>query len=144
MLDPQNLINISGGLVAEPELVASGKIAKFRLAVDYAGSDKETDNNSGYFDVTYYLKDTSGNTTKNATFVSTQIESSKMKKGTFVNIIGRLVQERWKQDDQPKSRVVIVAEHVAYASRSGAPKSSDSTTSQSSQESAPAAVPTSF
>ena len=40
MLDPQNLVTISGGLIAEPEMVADGKIAKIRLAVDYAGSEK--------------------------------------------------------------------------------------------------------
>lgn len=143
MLDPQNLITISGGLVDEPELVASGKIAKIRLAVDYAGSDKDTDNNSGYFDVTYYLKDNNGFASKNASFVATQIESSKMKKGTSVTIVGRLVQERWKQDDQRKSRVVIVAEHIAYAPRSNS-KSSDSSTTSSNSESSASSIPTSF
>lgn len=142
MLDPQNLINISGGLVDEPELVASGKIAKMRLAVDYAGSEKDSNNNSGYFDVTYYLKDNTGFTSKNASFVATQIEQSKMKKGTTLNIVGRLVQERWKQDEQSRSRIVIVAEHIGYGVRSNSTKtSSESTTSDNG---AVAAVPTSF
>jgi len=87
MLDPQNLVTISGGLIAEPEIVANGKIAKIRLAVDYAGSEKDSDNNSGYFDVTYYLKDNNGYTTKNASFVGAQIDAGKMKKGTTVAII---------------------------------------------------------
>jgi len=142
MLDPQNLINISGGLVDEPELVASGKIAKMRLAVDYAGSEKDSNNNSGYFDVTYYLKDNSGFTSKNASFVATQIEQSKMKKGTTLNIVGRLVQERWKQDEQSRSRIVIVAEHIAYGARSNSAKSSSDTSS--TDNGAPAAVPASF
>ena len=30
------------------------------------------------------------------------------------------MQERWKQDDQNKNRVVIVAEHVSYAATAGA------------------------
>lgn len=149
MLDPQNLVTISGGLIADPEMVANGKIMKVRLGVDYAGSDKDSDNNSGYFDVVYYLKDGNGFVNKNASFVNSQVEASKMKKGSTVSIIGRLVQERWKQDDQNRSRIVIVAEHLTYGQRAGA--KGDSTTSSSSSNSsatsAPAAntsIPTSF
>ena len=65
MLDPQNLVTISGGFVADPEIV-NGKILKARLGVDYAGSEKDSDNNSGYFDVVYYLKDNSDFVNKNA------------------------------------------------------------------------------
>lgn len=147
MLDPQNLITISGGLVDEPELVASGKIAKMRLAVDYAGSEKDGNNNSGYFDVTYYLKDNNGFSSKNASFIAGQIDQSKMKKGTSVTVVGRLVQERWKQDDQSRSRIVIVAEHMTYAARSGSSKSNDSSSSSSTsntESAAAATVPTSF
>ena len=38
MLDPQNLVTISGGFVADPEVVNDGRILKARLGVDYAGS----------------------------------------------------------------------------------------------------------
>lgn len=141
MIDPNNLINITGGLVADPELV-NGKILKIRIGVDYSGSDKDTDNNSGYFDVVYYLKDNSGFVSKNATFVGTQIDQSKLKKGSTISIVGRLVQERWKQDDQARSRIVIVAEHLTYSGRS-AKTSSDSTPKASSAQSS-ASVPSSF
>ena len=57
MIDPKNLINISGGIIADPELIADGKIMKARIGVDYAGSEKDSDNNSGYFDIVFYLKD---------------------------------------------------------------------------------------
>lgn len=146
MLDPQNLVTISGGLIADPELVANGKIMKIRLGVDYAGSEKDSDNTSGYFDVVYYLKDNSGFVNKNASFINTQIESGKMKKGTTVSIIGRLVQERWKQDDQNRSRIVLVAEHMTYGQRAAAKGDSSSSTATASA-SAPAAnssIPTSF
>lgn len=145
MLDPQNLVTISGGLITEPELVASGKIAKIRLAVDYAGSEKDSDNNSGYFDVTYYLKDNNGFTSKNASFVAAQIDANKMKKGTTVSIIGRLLQERWKQDDSSRNRIVIIAEHMTYGQRSSS-KSDSSTSSSSSNDSSKEAssVPNSF
>lgn len=143
MIDPKNLINISGGVVADPELI-NEKIAKFRLAVDYAGSEKGSDNNSGYFDVVYYLKDSSGFTSKNASFVHSQISDSKVKKGSRLNIVGRLVQERWKQDDQNRSKIVIVAEHIAYASSAtsnGAKASSESSATVSTSNSS---VPDSF
>lgn len=148
MLDPQNLVTISGGLIADPEMVANGKIMKVRLGVDYAGSDKDSDNTSGYFDVVYYLKDNNGFINKNASFVNSQVEASKMKKGSTVSIIGRLVQERWKQDDQSRSRIVIVAEHMTYGQRAGAKSDGQSSSgSASSSNSAPAAntsIPTSF
>ena len=48
MIDPRNLINLTGGVVTDVELI-NDKIAKFRLAVDYAGSEKGSDNTSGYF-----------------------------------------------------------------------------------------------
>lgn len=112
MLDPKNTIVITGGVVQDPELV-NGNILKLRLAVDYAGSEKNTQNNSGYFDVTYYLND-EGN--RNATFVKSQIDDGKMKKGSQVQIVGRLVQERWSAEDGGgRSRVVIVAEALTYA-----------------------------
>lgn len=141
MIDPNNLINITGGLVADPELV-NGKILKIRIGVDYSGSDKDTDNNSGYFDVVYYLKDASGFVSKNATFVGTQLDQSKLKKGSTISIVGRLVQERWKQDDQSRSRVVIVAEHLTYSGRS-AKSSSDAAPKATSSQST-TSVPSSF
>jgi hypothetical protein len=145
MLDPQNLVTISGGLVADPEMVANGKIMKCRLGVDYAASDKDSDNNSGYFDLTYYLKDNSGYVNKNATFVGSQIDAGKMKKGTSVSIIGRLVQERWKQDGNSRSRIVIVVEHMTYGQRSSSKSDSSGTTSAaSSNNSEAASIPSSF
>ena len=143
MIDPKNLINITGGVVTDPELV-NDKIAKFRLAVDYAGSEKDSDNNSGYFDITYYLKDSSGFVSKNASFLHGQISGSNIKKGTKLNIVGRLVQERWKQEGQNRSKVVIVAEHVSYASTNTNGKSSASSSTNESASVGASSVPDSF
>jgi len=142
MLDPQNMVNISGGLVADPEMV-NGKIFKSRIGVDYAGSEKDSNNNSGYFDVVYYLKDKDGFVNKNASFVAAQVDQGKMKKGSTVSLIGRLVQERWKQDGQSRSRVVVVVEHLTYANTGKSTKSSADSTSDSSTEKA-ASIPSSF
>jgi single-stranded DNA-binding protein len=143
MLDPQNLVTISGGIVADPESVADGRIMKIRLGVDYAGSEKDTNNNSGYFDVVYYLKDGNDYANKNAAFVAKQVNEGKMKKGTTVNVIGRLVQERWKQDEQSRSRIVIVAEHMTYGQRAAGKSDSDNTAS-AAKPAANNSVPASF
>lgn len=137
MLDPQNLVNLTGGLVADPEVIADGRIIKFRVAIDYAGSEKDSDNKSGYFDVVYYVKDNSGFTSKNASFVSTQISESKMKKGSSVSLIGRLLQERWKQDEKNQSKIVIVAEHLTYGQRSGNGNGNGNGSASKSADSAP-------
>jgi len=118
MIDPRNTIILSAGLIAEPELIANGNIAKLRIAVDYAGSEKGAGPSSGYFDVVYYLKDGSEFSSKNAMFLSKQITESKMKKGSQIQIVGRLIQERWQQDGGNRSKVVIVAEAVTYAGSS--------------------------
>lgn len=140
MLDPKNIVNITAGVVADPEVI-NDKIAKFRVAVDYAGSEKGAQSTSGYFDITYYLKDNEGFVSKNASFIAGQISAGKLKKGSQISIIGRLMQERWQQDNQNRSKVVIIAEHLTYAgslnTKSDSPKS----------ESAPAAsnsIPSEF
>ena len=132
MIDPRNTTIITAGLIADPEMVANGNIAKLRIAVDYAGSEKGAGATSGYFDVVYYLKDGSEFASKNASFVAKQINESKMKKGSQVQIVGRLVQERWQQDGQNRSKVVIAAEAVTYAGSSFQKSGSDSNNSSSS------------
>jgi single-stranded DNA-binding protein len=140
MLDPKNMVTLTAGIVADPEVI-NDKIAKFRIAIDYAGSEKGSQSTSGYFDVTYYLKDANGYVNKNASFIHNQITDGKMKKGSQVSIIGRLVQERWQQDNSNRSKVVIIAEHMAYAANSS-PKSSDA--SSGSPKTANASVPEEF
>ena len=131
MIDPRNVVSITAGVVADPELI-NDKIAKLRVAIDYAGSEKGAAASSGYFDVVYYLKDGDNFGSKNAKFVHTQIVDKKMKKGSQIQLIGRLVQERWQQEDVNRSRVVIVAESVSYVG-SATPKTAEK--SDSSTES---------
>ena len=134
MIDPRNTVILTAGLIADPELVANGNIAKLRIAVDYAGSEKGAGASSGYFDVVYYLKDGSDFASKNASFVAGQIGNAKMKKGSQLQIVGRLVQERWQQDGQNRNKVVIAAEAVTYAG-STYNKSSDSSSSSKAENS---------
>lgn len=141
MLDPANMINITGGVVSDPEVI-NDKILKLRLAVNYAGSEKGSDNTSGYFDVVYYLKDGNSFVNKNASFIHAQVTADKIKKGSKIQLVGRLVQERWRQDDSNRSRVVIVAEHISYAA-SGSSNGSSSKTSDT-PSAASASIPDSF
>lgn len=142
MLDPKNMVNLTAGVVADPEIV-NDRIAKFRVAVDYAGSEKGSQSTSGYFDITYYLKDNDGFANKNASFVHAQITGGKMKKGSQISIIGRLLQERWQQDNQNRSKVVVVAEHVTYAA--SAPKGDSSNKSESASSSSSSnSIPSEF
>lgn len=124
MIDPRNTVILTAGIVADPEVVANGNIAKFRIVVDYAGSEKGAGASGGYFDVVYYLKDGSEPASKNAAFVIGQLQNNKMKKGSQVQLVGRLIQERWQQDGQNRSKIVIVAEALTYAG-SNYQKSSD-------------------
>lgn len=141
MLDPKNMVNLTAGVVADPEIV-NDRIAKFRVAIDYAGSEKGSQSTSGYFDVTYYLKDNDGFASKNASFVHSQITGGKMKKGSQISIIGRLLQERWQQDNQNRSKIVVVAEHIGYAASSGS--KSDNASSKSEATSSNASIPSEF
>ena len=68
-----------------------------------------------------------------------------MKKGSQIQLAGRLVQERWQQDNQNRSRVVIVAEAITYAGsfqKNG--NSSDSSANTSSSKPAANSVPDEF
>lgn len=143
MIDPRNTINLTAAIVSDPETVANGNILKLRIAVDYAGSEKGSGTSSGYFDVTYFLKDGSNFASKNAEFVSRQISEKKMKKGSTVQILGRLVQERWQQDNQSRSKVVVVAEALTYAS-SNYQKSDNTSSDSSSSGQATLSVPDEF
>ena len=112
MIDAKNVVILTGGLVNEPEIVGNG-IVKFRLGVNWAGQDRiNKDNRSGYFDVTYYTND--GN--QNAEFVRKQVEEKKLHAASQVQIVGRLVQERFETKEGNKaSNTVIYAESLTYA-----------------------------
>lgn len=136
MLDPKNVVTLTAGIVSDPEVI-NDKILKIRIGIDYAGSEQNSDNNSGYFDVVYYLKNGSDFASANAKFVAGQVSQGKMKKGSQIQIIGRLVQERWKQDDgSSRSKVVVVSESISYT---GSPRSNSSSSSTSDDSAAPAA-----
>lgn len=107
MLDPKNVSNITGRLTADPE-TPSENLITFSIAVDYAGPD-----GVGFFDVKYWTNN-EGNTS-NAKFLRNQITEGKLGKGSQVQLVGSLRQDRWKSDDGNRSKVLIIAESVTYA-----------------------------
>lgn len=113
ILDPKNTGSLTAGIVAIPETIPmkGGKIVKLRVAVPYAGTDKTSDDNRGFFDVVYYARE--GET--NAEFVLKQIESGNFKPGTTLQMIYRLNQERWEVDGKKGNKVVLNAEAISYA-----------------------------
>lgn len=109
MLDPKNLVSLTGGLVDSPEV--TGEVAKLRVAVDFAGNERNSENKSGYFQVKYFLNSDN----PNATFVKNQINNGNFKKGSTLQLVGRLVQERWKDDSgNNRSGIVVIAESITY------------------------------
>lgn len=45
-----------------------------------------------------------------------RIEKMKLKEGSFVNIMGRLDEEKWEDNGQKFSRMVVIVEDIEYAS----------------------------
>jgi len=115
-LDPRNFGHINCGLVADPEMFGDGKVLRLRVAANFAANDRiNPDNNSGYFDVTYFMNDDNPNTK----FVKGQVEQGNFKKGTSLQILYRLNQDRWEKDGQKYSKVVLIAETIAYGNTGG-------------------------
>ena len=130
MLDPENVVILGCGIVAEPK-VYKDTVANFRVGVDYAGNEKAA---SGYFDVTYFLN----NEGSNATFVKNQLAEGKMSKGSQIKLVGRLKQDPWEdKDGNKRDKVVIIAESITYAKRSGAATTNAAAASQTATIEAP-------
>lgn len=112
MIDSRNLVTLCGGVVADPE-VFKDNLLKLRLGVDFGGNEQGSDNNSGFFAINYWMNNDQN--PSNTKFVRSQVESGNLKKGSQLQITGRLRQERWTDDQGNKrSQVVIVAENINY------------------------------
>jgi single-strand DNA-binding protein len=101
-----NSILVEGNLVRDPDLKTTTKgtavctfsIASNRFYKQDSGMEKEV----SFFDV-----ETWAGLAENCANLGY--------KGRGVRVVGRLKQERWKgSDGQPRSKVVIVAEHVEF------------------------------
>jgi len=113
MVDPRNIGTLVGGLVEDPKRVGNdGQVLKLTIGVDRAGNDQNSDNNSGYFDLTYFLN--SKENSNNASFVKSQLESGNLSKGSQVHIVYSLQHDRWEKDGEKRSKVGLIAEAITY------------------------------
>lgn len=143
MIDVRNNGNITGRLVADPELMGNDKnVARFRIAADFAGNDRtpdanEASKNTGFFNVTMFLNDDTFNTR----FVKDQIEKGNLSKGSQVQVLYRLQQDRWEKDGQKFQNVGLIAESLTYA---GSPAKEGTGSSSGSQQESAAEMPNEF
>ena len=101
-----NSILLEGNLVRDPELGYTGKgmaCCKFALANNrYFKQEEEYQEETSFFNITTWGK-------------QAEACSGFLKKGRGVRVIGRLKQDRWKdQEGNSHTRVYIVAEHVEF------------------------------
>lgn len=101
-----NSILIEGNIVREPLLRATAKgtsVCTFSLASNrFFKQDSGYEKEVGFFDIETWSK-----LAENCHNLG--------RKGRGVRVVGRLKQERWNgADGKPKSRVMIVAEHVEF------------------------------
>ncbi len=100
-----NSILIEGNLTRDPEMkYTTGGTAVCNLNIASNRSYKKGDDyvkEVSYFDVTCWGK-------------TAEVCSENLTKGRGVRVVGRLKQDRWEQDGNNRSRVVIVADHVEF------------------------------
>ncbi|MCR4736361.1 MAG: single-stranded DNA-binding protein [Treponema sp.] len=102
-----NSIILEGNLVKQAELsepVKGFKICKFPLAVNRFSKNQNGDSfeEVSFFDVEAYGK-------------MAEICEKNGLKGRGIRVVGRLKQNRWKDNDgKSQSKIFIVAEHVEY------------------------------
>lgn len=95
-----NTVSLIGRLGRDPELryTQSGTaVANFSLAVTRPFNREETD----WFDVTCWGK-------------TAELAANHLQKGRQVGVAGRLQQDRWEQDGQKRSKVVVVANDLTF------------------------------
>ena len=101
-----NSVLIEGNMVRDPEFKTSTggtAICKFSIATNrWYKSGENVEKEVGFFDVEAWSK-------------LAEAVRDKGKKGRGCRVVGRLKQDRWNdQEGKPRSKVVIVAEHVDF------------------------------
>src|SRR5690606_22398921 len=95
-----NLVALVGRLTRDPDLRYSQSgiaVANFSIAVDRPFNRDETD----FFDIVAFRK-------------LAELAANHLTKGRQVGITGRLQQDRWEQDGQKRSKVVVVVEEITF------------------------------
>jgi single-strand DNA-binding protein len=101
-----NSILLEGNLVRDPEsktLSTGTQVTNFTVASDrFYKQNENTEKEVSYFDVEAWAR-------------LGLACAQNLKKGRGVRVVGRLKQDRWQDPEgKPRSRVMIVAEHVEF------------------------------
>src|SRR5690625_2498879 len=95
-----NTVSLIGRLGKDPDLryTQSGKaVANFSLAVTRPFNREETD----WFDVTCWNK-------------TAELAAQHLAKGRQAGVTGRLQQDRWEQDGQQRTKIIVVADNITF------------------------------
>ncbi len=129
---------LDGGLTRDPEIFEDRGVVHFSIGVDNAGYEKGKDNPSGYFDCKVWLKESKYSAAYTGEAVKAALDDKSFAKGTKVSIVGRLMQERWKNNEgKMSSKPVIVVETIDIFR----PRGATSGAASSSASAAPPADP---
>lgn len=98
-----NSVLIEGNLTKNPEFTDTPrgyKVCNFSIATNrfYEDADKKPEKETSFLNIEAWGSQTD--------------ICDKLKKGSGVRIVGRLKQDRWVKDNNPMSRVKIIAEFV--------------------------------
>lgn len=121
MINPDNVITISGRLTADANVVMDGKMLQFSIAVDRAGYEKGSDNNTGFFNCKIWMTENKWTSVGFLEMVSELHKSGRLSKGAPVRIVGELNQDRY-EDNQGNRRTdvnILVSDIRSYARTSG-------------------------
>jgi single-stranded DNA-binding protein len=134
MITNTNLTLIQGNLVRDAEFNDQHGLITFSIAVDYAGNEKDSESNTGYFDVKMWVRESQHSAESTVKRIKAAYTDGKLGKGAKVAVAGRLMQERWpKEGGGTNSRVVIMAEDLNVMF-SGENKTPGTTTAPSTKE----------
>ncbi|MFO8060748.1 MAG: single-stranded DNA-binding protein [Bacillota bacterium] len=99
-----NVVVLIGRLTADPEArytVNGVAVTNFRLAVDRPFTNREGERETDFFDVVCWRK-------------LAETVANNLRKGRLVAVQGRMQLDRWQQDGQNRSKVVVVADQVRF------------------------------
>jgi len=106
MLSSLNSIIVEGNLTADParkQTPNGHAVTTFSIATNrFYKKDEGTEKEVSFFDIETWSK-------------LAQTCGEVLKKGRGVRVVGRLKQDRWTDSDgKPRSKVIVVAEHVEF------------------------------
>ena len=142
MITGQNIVNLTGGVVRDPEYLEGPGLLKLSIGVDNAGRE-DGKTASGFFDINIWTKPSKFSAEAVGEDALKAFEQGDLGKGTRVQVVGRLMHDRFETKDGSKaSRINIVAEgFTVLYSKNRAERSASNRDNGSSNKSSGGAEP---